>query len=60
MNITFKDNIPFIFCHECQENIEVSDLVNRGDSGLHCKFCNSHLGYIGDLPEKFREFVVRG
>lgn len=60
MNITIKDETPFIFCHSCQENLEVSDLVNHNDSGLHCKHCNGHLGYIHDLPERFRQFVIRG
>ena len=60
MNIRFDGEIPIVYCHECNEDIDVSDLVDRKESGLHCKKCNAHLGFIEDLPEKFRSYLIRG
>ena len=60
MNIRYdKLGIPIIFCHICDRDIEVGDLVHRIESGIHCRICDTHLGFENDLPEKFRAFTIK-
>lgn len=63
MNIRYDSNgIPLIYCHgdEHCNDIEISDLVDRGKSGLHCRVCGAHLGTMSDLPEQYKQYVIRG
>lgn len=53
-----EEGIPIITCPQC-EDIEISDLVLRGESGLHCKHCDSHLGYLHDLHPQYQAYVAR-
>jgi hypothetical protein len=61
MNIYFdKDNnIPYIYCHDCDKNIEISELVLRGENGLYCKFCDTPLGYLHDLHPQYQNYIIR-
>jgi len=38
--------------------LELGELIRLGEVGVHCVFCNAHLGYIHDIPDKFR--LIRG
>jgi len=61
VNIRYDENgIPQIFCHDCEQDIEVSDLRLRGDSGLHCRHCDTHLGFMNDLAPQYQAYVIRG
>jgi len=55
MNIYKKDNWYWVYCHGCDQEIEIADLVQDEGIGLHCLFCGTFLGYLHDLPQEERE-----
>ena len=59
MNIRFKDEIPIVYCHECEGDKELFEIVHRGKD-LFCAECNAHLGYEWDLPAQFLAYTTGG
>ena len=52
-----KDDYFIVHCHKCNRELELGNLVKIGDN-IICLFCNAHLGFIWDIPEKYRK--IRG
>ena len=46
-----------VWCHGCKQELDLIDLIRVGETGVHCVFCGTHLGYVHDIPEKFRKLL---
>jgi predicted nucleic acid-binding Zn ribbon protein len=53
MNLTIDlgHGIYVFYCHECNDNKDVTDLHKDHDV-IRCDMCNTILGYKGDFEQK--------
>lgn len=58
MNYRIIQNYLETHCHCCNKWLELGELIYKDDC-LYCLYCGKLLGYIHDLPDKFREDVIR-
>lgn len=58
IRVARKTGAMIIYCHECDSDIDISDLVQRADR-LHCRECNIQLGFMKDLDPQYHTYVIK-
>ena len=56
-NIHEKTESFEVYCHGCNQWLDTGNLIKLGKNGIHCIFCNEHLGYLHDIPKKYRNII---
>jgi len=58
MNYYLKNGNYYFKCHECEQILEIGNLLKLGNN-IICVICKAHLGYFHDLPDKVKNIIRR-